>query len=114
MPYINSRVSVSLSKEKEVELKERLGKAIEAIPGKTETWLMVDIEDNCKLYFGGDNSKPMAYVDVKVLGSENKAAFNAMTGVLCDVYKDVLGISPDKVYVTYQALANWGFNGSNF
>ena len=40
MPFINTKVNVAISKEQEILTKERLGKAIETLPGKTETWLM--------------------------------------------------------------------------
>ena len=114
MPYIGTRVSVMLSEEKERELKEKLGKAIETIPGKTERWLMTEFQDNCRIWFGGDNSKPSAFIEVKILGGEDKAAFSKMTGVLTDIMSETLGIPGDRVYVVYQGIANWGWNGSNF
>ena len=54
MPFINSRVTVKLSDEKEESIQSRLGKAIELIPGKSEEWLMLGFEDNYKLYFKGE------------------------------------------------------------
>ncbi len=114
MPFINTKVNVEISDEKEKELKERLGKAIEIIPGKSEQWLMLGFEDNVRLYFRGDNNCKIAFVEVKVFGNENKNAFNALTGEICKIYNEVLDIDPDKVYVKYEAVANWGWNGSNF
>jgi hypothetical protein len=43
MPYINTKLSTSLSKEKETALKEQFGKAIALIPGKSESWLMLGL-----------------------------------------------------------------------
>lgn len=114
MPFIDSKVNVKITVEQEKELKTKLGKAIELIPGKSENWLMLAFEDECNMYFQGDNSCKMAYVDVKVFGAENKAAFADMTGAVCDIFEDVLGIAPDKVYVKYEAVTNWGWNGANF
>ncbi|MGN0482644.1 MAG: phenylpyruvate tautomerase MIF-related protein [Lachnospiraceae bacterium] len=114
MPFINSKISTSLSKDQEKELKTRLGKAIETIPGKSESWLMVGFEPDYKLYFRGDNSEPLAMVEVSVFGQENPDAFSKMTGQICDIFQDVLGIAPDHVYIKYQAISNWGWNGSNF
>ena len=45
MPFINSKVNVKTTAEQQRELKERLGKAIATIPGKSESWLMVNLED---------------------------------------------------------------------
>lgn len=114
MPFINSKISISISDVQEKEIKTRLGKAIETIPGKSENWLMVGFEPEYKLYFKGSNSEPMAMVDVSVFGSENPSAFSKLTGEICDIFKDVLKISPDHVYVKYQAVSNWGWNGGNF
>lgn len=114
MPYIDAKVNVSITAEQEKELKTRLGKAIEIIPGKSESWLMIAFEDACKLYFQGDSSCRIAYVEVKVFGAENKPAFAKMTAAICEIFNDVLGIEPDKIYVKYEAVTNWGWNGANF
>ncbi len=114
MPFINSKISTSLSDVQEKEIKTRLGQAITAIPGKSESWLMVGFEPEYKLYFRGDDSQPMAMVEVSVYGNENPSAFSKLTGLICDIFKDVLGIAPDHVYVKYDAVSNWGWNGGNF
>ena len=41
MPFINSKISTSLTEAQESEIKTRLGQAIQTIPGKSESWLMV-------------------------------------------------------------------------
>lgn len=114
MPFINTKTNVKLSKEQEVMLKSELGQAISIIPGKSETWLMVGFQDEYKLYFQGDDSQPTAFVEVSILGTENKQAFAALTDEICKIYKNILGISPDHVYVKYHAVSNWGWNGGNF
>lgn len=113
MPFINSKVSVSISEEQEKELKTRLGQAISIIPGKSEAWLMTGFEDNYHLYFRGDNSQPIAYIEVKIYGSENPSAFDALTGEITKIFNEVLGIAPDHIYVKYEAVTNWGWNGNN-
>lgn len=114
MPFINSKVSVSISQEKEEELKTRLGQAITLIPGKSESWLMVGFEDSFHLYFRGDNSQPAAFIEVKVYGNENPSAFNALTAEITKIFNEVLGIAPDHIYIKYEAVSNWGWNGGNF
>lgn len=114
MPFINSKVNVKILPEQEKELKNKLGKAIELIPGKSESWLMLGFEDEYTLYFQGDNSCKIAYVEVKVFGQENKAAFEQLTKAICDIFNEVLGIDKDKIYVKYETVTNWGWNGRNF
>lgn len=113
MPFINSKVSVSISEEQEKELKTRLGQAIAIVPGKSEAWLMTGFEDNYHLYFRGDNSQPIAYIEVKIYGDENPTAFDALTGEITKIFNEVLGIAPDHIYVKYEAVKNWGWNGNN-
>ena len=114
MPFINSKISKKITAEEETTIKTLLGQAITAIPGKSESWLMVGFEDEYKLYFRGDNSEPIAFVEVSVFGNENPDAFDKLTGKICDIYGDVLGISADHIYVKYEATRNWGWNGGNF
>ena len=114
MPFINSKVSVETTEGQRKELKSRLGQAIALIPGKSESWLMVDLEDNQKMYFRGDDSEPIAFVSVNCYGKPDPKAFARMTEELTKIYGEVLGISPDHMYVKYDASLYWGWNGSNF
>ncbi|MCQ2538344.1 MAG: phenylpyruvate tautomerase MIF-related protein [Lachnospiraceae bacterium] len=114
MPYIDSKISVKITDAQEKEIKRRLGEAIAILPGKSEAWLMVGFQPEYKLYFKGDNSKPLAFVDVSILGNEDPKGFEKMTGAICDIFNEVLGIAPDCVYVKYSAVKSWGWNGSNF
>lgn len=113
MPFINSKLSTPLSAQQETAIKEKLGKAVELIPGKSENWLMVGFEPETSLYFRGDNSQPIAFVEVSIFGSENPAAFSRLTARICEIYQEVLGIAPDHIYVKYQPVSSWGWNGSN-
>ena len=113
MPFINSKISTALSEEQEKTLVSRLGQAVTLIPGKSESWLMTGFEPAYHLYFRGENSTPAAFVEVKLFGSENKSAFAALTAEICNIYQEVLGIPSDHIYIKYQAVANWGSNGSN-
>ncbi|MDD6327693.1 MAG: phenylpyruvate tautomerase MIF-related protein [Eubacteriales bacterium] len=114
MPFINSKISTNITPEQEKTIKEKLGQAISIIPGKSESWLMLGFEPNYKLYFRGDCSMPTAFVEVSVFGGENRQAFSALTAKICEIFQEVLGIAPDHVYVKYEAVSNWGWNGGNF
>ena len=52
MPFIDTKLNVKLTDEKEVKLKARLGEAIATFPGKSEYWLMLTLAGegcNCNL-----------------------------------------------------------------
>ncbi len=114
MPFINSKVSVKLDSAKKEELKSALGKIIETIPGKSEAWLMVGFEDNYSLYFKGNNSAESAFIDVKLFGSASRETYNNLTSKICSLFNESLNIPKDRIYVTYEEVENWGYNGSNF
>ena len=113
MPFINTKVSCSMSPAQETSIKSKLGEAIKLI-GKSEGWLMLGFEDNCRLWFKGDNSKPTAYVEVALLGSASDKQYDTMTAEVTRIISDELGISPDRIYVKYEECSTWGWNSNNF
>lgn len=114
MPMISTKTNVAISGEQELTLKSELGKAISILSGKSEQWLMLSLEDNCRLYFKGDNSKPIAYVEVKVFGKIDYSQSNKLTAKICEIFGNVLAIDASNVYIKYEEVDMWGWNGSNF
>ncbi len=113
MPFINTNTNVKITNEKREILKSKLGSAIELL-GKSESWLMLSFEDECEMYFKGENDSPMAFVDVSVFGKSTDEGCENMTRELCRIFNEVLGISPDKLYVKYSGTNQWGWNNMNF
>ena len=113
MPYIQTRTNTEINEEQRTKIKERLGEAI-AILGKSESWLMVEFVPNCNLYFKGDNSNPIAYVEVKLFGRCDASAYNNMTREITNVLTETLSISSSNIYISYSEHSNWGWNGNNF
>ena len=113
MPYINTIASVGINGLKQQAIKERMGKAIELIPGKTEDWLMLSFRDNVDMFFKGDD-EPCAMCQVKLYGSTSEEHYAKLTEALTDILDDELGIARDRIYVTYEEISVWGWNGGNF
>ena len=113
MPFINSKITVPLSEEKKDTLKTELGKAISLL-GKPESYLMLGFEENYSLYFAGKKLDKGAFVSVQLFGSTNSDSCNKMTAKICDIFKNELDIPGDAIYVTYQGIKDWGWNGQNF
>lgn len=114
MPCIQLSVSSRLTDENKVHIKSCLGKAIEILPGKTESWLMVIFHDDADIYFKGNQEALSAFVDVSIYGNDNGRAFNDLTEAICDILNEELGIKADRVYVKYSSTQHWGWNGGNF
>lgn len=113
MPFIDSKVTTALTEEKKEHIKSELGKAI-SIMGKGESFLMVGFEENYDLFMGGKKLDLGAFVSVRVLGQVDSAASDKMTAQICRIYQEQLGIPGQNVYVAYQGIADWGWNGNNF
>lgn len=113
MPYINTKTNIAISKEQEQQIKQRLGEAVRLL-GKPESYLMVNMEDHCRLYFGGTNDTPAAFVEVRLFGKASDEAYDAMTKEVTSIIKEVLGIQGNRIYVQYEEVPHWGFDGSNF
>lgn len=114
MPYIHTTTTAKLTDAKKDTLAKRFGKAISVIPGKTEAHLMLGFQDETPMYFAGENDKPMAFIEVKILGTSTKEHFSNLTAEICTILGEELGISGDCVYVEYVEATHWGWNGSNF
>ncbi|HCW52924.1 MAG TPA: hypothetical protein DG753_04105 [Clostridium sp.] len=114
MPFIGSKVTVKISKEKEEIIKARLAEAAESSLGKPEKFLMVGFEDEYKLYFAGERLEKGAFVEMKILGKATREEFQEMTAKVCKIFEEELGIPQDKIYVKYEEVQYWGWNGSNF
>ena len=113
MPYIGTHTTVKITPEKEVILKEKLGKAIEAIPGKTEAWLMLEFKGDALMAFGGSDA-PCAMVEVDLFGAASEADKSAFTNSVCHIVNFVLDIPPERIYVRYLETDTWGYNHTNF
>ena len=113
MPFINTKVTTEITKEKEAVLAREFGKAVTLI-GKGEAYLMLGFEDNCRLWFGGKNDTNMAFVEVSLLGHTTKDKAEKLTSAICDIMEAELGIKGDKVYVKYSETDLWGYNSFMF
>lgn len=114
MPFIHTYLNQPLSAEKEAILKARLGEAISVFPGKSEYWLMMNFTDNCRMWFRGHNSFPIAYVEIQLFGTADSQTCTAMTQQVCRIFREELNISPERIYIKYAFTDEWGWNNENF
>ena len=113
MPYIHAKFTGTVTPEKETEIKSALGEAITLL-GKPERYLMVEIEDNRRLYFGGKNDQPIAFFDVSLLHSAPRASYEKLTARLCEIAKDTMNVDGGNVYVKFEETENWGYDSFMF
>ena len=113
MPFIDSKFTVKVDEPMKEELKKDLGQLISTL-GKSETYLMVGMEDEYDLWLGGKKLEKGAYVEVSLYGNAASKDYDKLTGQICGLFADKLGIPGSAVYVTYHPVTDWGWNGANF
>lgn len=114
MPFINVMVSTDVSEEQAAAVKTKLGEAISLFPGKSESYFMVRITPCCRLYFGGDDSQPIAYGEFKLLGDSTREYYEKFTAAFCKIMEEELKIPQNRTYINYQGFEHWGYDGYNF
>ena len=114
MPFVSVNTARELTKEQKNEIKARLGKLIEILPGKSEGVLMVDISCGHALYYGGNAQPNGAFVDIRLYREspfEEKKAFNA---ALVEMLVEVAGVEKASTFCNYLELPNWGGTEGRF
>ena len=114
MPFIETKTSVSVSKDQLTALKEMFAEVIEIIPGKSEEWLMLNTVGDCNMSFRGDIDTPSAMIKVEIFGKAKDEEYDRLTAAICERASDILGVPSDRIYVRYEECFRWGYNGFNF
>ena len=53
-------------------------------------------------------------LEVKIFGSASDDAYDRLTAALTEIMTEELQIPADHVYVKYEEVEHWGWNGENF
>ena len=114
MPFIDLKTTKKISDGKRESLIKDFGEKIALIPGKSERWLMVNLDGERVMAFAGSTDSDLAMLEVKLFGAASEAAYDSLTSALTDSVSDILGIEKDKIYIKYEEASHWGWNGSNF
>ena len=115
MPFVDARISCTLTDEQKQAIKAELGKAVSTF-GKGESFLMVGIADGYDLWLGGNKLDQGAYVSFSMIGDTPDEGCREFSGKVCDILEQVAGIPGSNVYVTFHPMSatRWGWNGSTF
>ena len=75
---------------------------------------MLTFEGGVHMAFRGKSEPDMAFVEVKLFGKAAQKDYDRLTRELSDILNQELGISPSQIYIKYEDVSHWGWNGSNF
>ncbi len=115
MPYICSDISKKLEDETKEKLVKGLAVILKEEAEKPEEYLMIKINDNSELWFGGEK-RDIAYIEVKILGRLTLPQKDAITDKITKLYEKETEIPAGNIYITFEQVGaeNWGHNGKTF
>lgn len=114
MPFIDTKTTVKITETEKEELSKIYAQAMQKNLSKSEQWLMLNFADQQRMIFASDSRTPAAILEVKILGSKQRDAYEALTAELCREVSKVLKIDASRIYVKYEEAELWGWNGSLF
>ena len=112
MPYIRLSVTQKLPQEKQKALVDGLGEAMSKIPGKDGRYLIVEVEDDKTLYFGGEKQEDMVFADVRYFSNFEYHKKKDFTVAAFDAINKVLGTRKDRMCLTITEFNSWGSLGT--
>ena len=82
--------------------------------GKPERYVMVSLEHNPAMLFGGSD-EPLAYMELKSIGLPESQT-TEMSRSLCELLNKALDLPADRIYIEFASPPRhfWGFDGATF
>ena len=114
MPTIKIHTNADTPKDRRPALLRDLSQGIAEMLGKPESYVMVILESNPDMCFGG-TADPLAYLELKSLGlPENRTA--EFSSHLCKLLETTLQIPKKRIYIEFASPARhmFGWNGGTF
>ena len=114
MPLLKLEITASLSDDKRKALLVALSRIVAEAIGKPEDYVMVTVSQAAMLMSGKPGDR--AFVDLRSIGGLSDEVNRKLSQQVCKLLKGSLGISPDRVYLSFTDVeaGNWGWNGSTF
>jgi len=104
----------TLDEDSKKTLAADASRAVADMLDKPERYVMVSIEENPAMLFGGSED-PLAYLELKSIGlpAERTTDFSAALSALL---AGKLGLPPDRIYIEFADAARnmWGWKGGTF
>jgi len=114
MPVLKVFVNVKVEDDKQNKFVEVTSKALAALTQKPEKYIMVKLNPEQKIIFGGD-TKPAALLELYCIGLD-KQHNEKISKKLAEILKEFFAIPIDRYYLTFtdKEGVNVGYNGGTF
>ena len=114
MPLLKIQTNAPISADKMKALATSASRAVADILGKPERYVMVSIEANPAMLFGGSDD-PLAYLELKSIGlpGNKTGEFSAALAALLSQH---LALPSDRIYIEFADAPRtmWGWDGGTF
>jgi phenylpyruvate tautomerase len=114
VPYLSLRTNLEIPKSSCQEFLEQASLLVAEGLGKSERYVMIDIQDAQTMRFSGSDA-PLAYLELKSIGLPQERV-PELSARLCELVESRLGVPKDRVYIEFADAprALWGWNGRTF
>ncbi len=114
MPLLKIETNAPLYTDTVQTLLTRASTTVAELLGKPERYVMVSLEHNANMLFGGSD-EPLAYVELKSIGLPTSQTAD-LSHALTDLLGQTLDLPADRVYIEFADAARnmWGWNGGTF
>jgi len=114
MPLLRIQTNRPIEADAQKSLISRASQAVADMLGKPERYVMVSIEQNPAMLFGGSN-EPLAYLELKSIGLPESGTAD-FSQTLATLLSEELGLPADRIYIEFADAprAMWGWNGGTF
>jgi phenylpyruvate tautomerase PptA (4-oxalocrotonate tautomerase family) len=117
MPLLSVRTSAAGPASETVEaLLLQLSGTVAQHLGKPESYVMTSFEADVPMTFAGSCAEPVAYLELKSVGSLSPDATRRMSAELCRLIEEGLGVPAARTYIEFSPCEGhlWGWNGRTF
>ena len=115
MPLLKLQTSMEIPEAKRDELLVQLSATTAQQLGKPESYMMVVVEAQAPMLFGGD-AAPAALAEVRSVGTISPEQARSLSGALSEVLSSALGLAPERIYYNFAGVpgAMWGHGTRTF
>ncbi len=114
MPLLRIQTNRAVAEADQAGLIRQASARVAALLGKPERYVMVTLEHNPAMLFGGSDA-PLAYLELKSIGLPANRT-GELSKALCELMQQELDIAGDRVYIEFADAARnmWGWDGGTF
>ena len=114
MPLLKIETNQPVDADAQSRLISTASQQVAALLGKPERYVMVSLQENPAMLFGGSDD-PLAYLELKSIGLP-EARTADMSAALAGLLAEKMGLPPDRIYIEFADAARnmWGWKGGTF